>query len=634
MNFRSNPVTIITIALNILVYAILALQQKSWLMMSGADSVAILNAGANFNPLTLDGEPWRIFTCMFLHFGIVHLAVNMYALYNLGTWLEPAIGHTRFAILYVICGLASSLLSLFINTYFNSAGASGAIFGLYGFYLGAEVISTYHDWEKLKNVLINFGIFVVVNTVIGIQASVDHAAHIGGAVAGFIIAVLHVKFQVLRSAGAMGALMVAFPLILFAVPKDQVAYYKIFQRVLDQEQLTNELLTARQDEALRDSLVNAGYEWNHIRLDLKELSRVPADVAQDTATLAQYVQLRIHENNYRIKLLEQSYIYLDSIDVLHARFDSLPPIRRSLNYRIGKKEQQPKPDTTQQQASSLRQVRVFYDNDWKETDNRLEAKYYRIGTRDSLDRWQGRVSDHFINGDIQMKGEYTDGLHDGVFIYYSDHRTYTSAGRYEKERYAGKWETFHWNGKKESETFYDSRTFTRTMWDSLGTEQVSNGNGEYKSWYSNGNLKEEGKYHNGQRRGDFYGYYSNGKPYYREFYENNVLSSGESVGRDGRRFVYDGLSQLPMPVSGMLKYKDYVEKNKRTPLNPRETGTVKVLFMAGTDGSVWDFAILQSVSPFCDREAIRLIREGEKWRPALLHGQEKITSQGYMEVSF
>ena len=67
---------------------------------------------------------------------------------------------------------------------------------------------------------------------------------------------------------------------------------------------------------------------------------------------------------------------------------------------------------------------------------------------------------------------------------------------------------------------------------------------------------------------------------------------------------------------------------------PSRHGKVKVIFSVGVDGSTWNHTILQSVSPECDREAIRLVIDGPAWRPALLHGQEKIPTQGYVEVEF
>ena len=105
--------------------------------------------------------------------------------------------------------------------------------------------------------------------------------------------------------------------------------------------------------------------------------------------------------------------------------------------------------------------KVYYDGQWKETDDLMSAKFFRVGQKDSLGRWQGSVIDHFKDGEIQMKGKYQKDMKDGVFIYYSNRRTYESAGRYEKEQAVGKWENFHWNGALRSEIFYGDEIFYR-----------------------------------------------------------------------------------------------------------------------------------------------------------------------------
>ena len=236
MNQRA-PVTIGIIAVNVIVFAILAWQLKSLMMNTHVDSIAILHAGANLNPLTLGGEPWRIITSMFLHFGIIHLVMNMYALWSLGNLLEPGIGSIRLLLLYFITGVVAGMASLVFNVFISSAGASGAIFGLYGYVLGAQLVDSHRDMKKLQPVLINFLIFVVVNVFVTNVFNVDLAGHIGGCVAGLILAVCHFKLNVFRDKIQMAILLVALPFILFLLPKDQVNYYNLFQRVLKEEKL-------------------------------------------------------------------------------------------------------------------------------------------------------------------------------------------------------------------------------------------------------------------------------------------------------------------------------------------------------------------------------------------------------------
>jgi membrane associated rhomboid family serine protease/antitoxin component YwqK of YwqJK toxin-antitoxin module len=633
MNFR-HPVTIGIISLNVVAFGILAWQLQSIMMNGSAAAVGILRAGANLNPLTLGGEPWRLVTSMFLHFGILHLAVNMFGLYSLGRFLEPAIGSVRLIILYMICGIAAGVASLQFNVFVISAGASGAIFGLYGYYLGVELIGTLKDWEKLRVVLINFVIFVVINGMIAGQFNVDVSGHIGGAVAGLIIAFCHFRLHILRSKVQMGAILVALPFTLFFLPQGQVNYYKLFQRVLKTEKATQNLYNqSLNDAALADSLVAIKSQWDSLGHTFAAIGNVPSSVADDTTNLSRYVAIREKETEYRIAFFREEYIYIDSIESINEELANIQKLKHHLNYELTIEDEIQEDTIRQQHAIESKQVQAFYDKNWKEIPDSSNASFYRIGTRDSLGRWQGQVRDYFINGDLQMRGQYTNDLRNGIFIYYSDHSTYSSAGRYAKENAVGKWKNFHWNGKPESEVFHGPDYFLNYAWDSLGVVQVSGGNGEYKKYYSDGTLREKGNYVQGKREGFWFGYHPDGKPYYKELYEHNRLVNGVSENVNGKRFVYDQLSELPFPEIGMANYRKYLEENKKV-LSPMKHGVVKVIFNVGVDGSLWDFVILEGISPSLDKEAIRLIREGPAWRPAVLHGDQKIQSQAYMVVSF
>ena len=99
--------TYILIGINVVVFAWLAFQQQDLMMSGNADVLAIIRAGANLNPLTLGGQPWRVISSMFLHFGIIHLLVNMYALFVLGRLLEPALGSGRFLLVYFLRQIAT-----------------------------------------------------------------------------------------------------------------------------------------------------------------------------------------------------------------------------------------------------------------------------------------------------------------------------------------------------------------------------------------------------------------------------------------------------------------------------------------------------------------------------------------------
>lgn len=150
----------------------------------------IIKWGSNFTPYTLGGEWWRLFTCVFEHIGIIHLLFNMYALLYIGVMLEPLLGSIRFGAAYIATGIISSVTSLWWHDVTNSAGASGAIFGMYGLF-GALLLTNLIKKSARNSMLSSIGVFVVYNLVYGMKSGIDNAAHIGGLVSGFVIGFIY-----------------------------------------------------------------------------------------------------------------------------------------------------------------------------------------------------------------------------------------------------------------------------------------------------------------------------------------------------------------------------------------------------------------------------------------------------------
>ena len=150
------------------------------------DNYTLLIFGANVDTLTKNGDYYRLFTSMFLHIGILHLLCNMYSLYIIGKEVENVFGKVKYLIIYLLSGIAGSILSLAFNHNTICAGASGAIFGL----LGAFLYFGYYYRTYLGATLTRSIIPVIVlNLIIGFTSSgIDNAAHIGGLVGGILIA--------------------------------------------------------------------------------------------------------------------------------------------------------------------------------------------------------------------------------------------------------------------------------------------------------------------------------------------------------------------------------------------------------------------------------------------------------------
>lgn len=180
------PVTRLLVVINLLVFAaMLAGGAGLW---HSSNSVQ-LAWGANFGPATQDGEWWRLGSAMFLHFGAVHLTLNLWALWDAGQLVERMYGHGRFACIYFASGLAGNLLSLVAHKGLAiSGGASGAIFGIYG----ALLVFMWRERGNLHPREFRWFFwgaagFAAASLVLGLLITgIDNAAHIGGFVTGIL----------------------------------------------------------------------------------------------------------------------------------------------------------------------------------------------------------------------------------------------------------------------------------------------------------------------------------------------------------------------------------------------------------------------------------------------------------------
>jgi len=149
-----------------------------------------LFAGNN-GAATTDGEWWRLLTSMFAHYGLMHLLLNMWALLNVGPFLERLLGRTLFWLIYLAGGVEGGLLSIAWNRdRVWSAGASGAVFGLYGAVLGWLLREKHGLPRKLyRPMLISSLLFAALNIFFGLsRPGIDNACHLGGFTTGFILA--------------------------------------------------------------------------------------------------------------------------------------------------------------------------------------------------------------------------------------------------------------------------------------------------------------------------------------------------------------------------------------------------------------------------------------------------------------
>lgn len=155
---------------------------------------SLILLGANNRGLVLNGEVFRLIANAFLHGSVIHLAVNMYSLWIIGTQVETYLGKVKFFIIYILSALMGSLFSIIFYENSLSVGASGAIFGL----MGALLYFGYHYRLYLSNALTSQIIpIIIINLFLGFTMSgIDNGAHIGGLIGGYLATmIVGVKYK-------------------------------------------------------------------------------------------------------------------------------------------------------------------------------------------------------------------------------------------------------------------------------------------------------------------------------------------------------------------------------------------------------------------------------------------------------
>jgi rhomboid protease GluP len=267
------PATSVLVAINVVVYAGCALQSLKTGVGSPMDFDAYMLVpwGADFGPLTLDGQWWRILTSMFVHGGLIHVGANMWCFWDIGRLAERIYGRWKFVILYLLTGLASSVASLAMHPTTVSVGASGAIFGVAGtlvfpFYRKRVVLPP----QALKAILRSLVTFIGVNLLIGSAIPmIDNAAHMGGLLAGLLLGALVTKLAASRdelSALFPRLTVVSVVLIGFAFAGVQRLHQGAIAEQRGYYELERGNLTAAQEDAKKALAKNPNSVLAHLTL--------------------------------------------------------------------------------------------------------------------------------------------------------------------------------------------------------------------------------------------------------------------------------------------------------------------------------------------------------------------------------
>lgn len=314
-------ITPILVHLNILIFIIMALTGVN---IVSPDNDSLLLWGANFRPLTLEGEWWRLLTNCFIHIGIIHLLMNMYALVYIGMLLEPFLGRLRFLVAYLLTGIAASAVSLWWHDLTISAGASGAIFGMYGVFL-ALLTTNLIEATARKAMLSSIGIFVGYNLLFGLKGGIDNAAHIGGLISGIAIGyavIPSLKKPELRQLRSLTLLIPALLILTGSflvyknLPNSAAQYDQAIKEFSSLEKEALELYSFPDntpDSVYLSSIKNKGIpNWNASLKLMDELGKsdLPKPLKERVTLLHSYCELRLKSYELIYKsLTEQSQQY-------------------------------------------------------------------------------------------------------------------------------------------------------------------------------------------------------------------------------------------------------------------------------------------------------------------------------------
>ena len=306
-------ITKLLIITNILVFIAMLIDGAGlWHSPNGVQ----LSWGANFGPATQDGEWWRLGSAMFLHFGVLHLVLNLWSLWDAGQLVERMYGHLRFTTIYLISGLSGNLLSLVIHgNVAVSGGASGAIFGIYGalitFLWRERTAITPHEfrwffWGAIAFTAISLSLGFIV-------PGIDNSAHIGGFFTGILLSLIFSSsinanaLPIKATITSASILIFAITLLILNIPtakyrwSDELLLRKEIEEFSYQDQAINRswleiMHEGKQDNASTDGLAN------HIDSAISEryeesfekLSQLPSNPALPSATklenILKYVQ--------------------------------------------------------------------------------------------------------------------------------------------------------------------------------------------------------------------------------------------------------------------------------------------------------------------------------------------------------
>ncbi len=308
---RMTPRVFVTwalVAANVAVFAIMIATGVDFMSPTVA---SLLTWGADFAPKTLGGEWWRMITCTFVHIGVFHILMNMIVLADAGRLVERLLGNAGFAAMYLASGIGGSLASLWWSPDVVSAGASGAVFGVYGALIAVIVREGKSiPRVRLERLTRSAAGFVIYNVLYGARIKgIDMAAHFGGLATGFLCGLAlarPIRASERTSWPNVAGVMALAAVLLFGGPRLLPHARADAQAELERFEQVEKDCFDRYNGALKDvrehRLDPAGLAdriekevlppWQEARRRIEALADLPPEVAARMAKIVEYMKKR------------------------------------------------------------------------------------------------------------------------------------------------------------------------------------------------------------------------------------------------------------------------------------------------------------------------------------------------------
>ncbi len=635
------PATIIICFILLTVFVAMVLNGISIINPSITD---LLNWGALFAPFVEKGEWWRLISSSFLHFGIIHLSVNVISLFVLGREFELRYGSFLFLLLYISGIVVSAAGSLYWNLFSVTTGASGAIMAIAGAQMMGLLLV--NDFDRKSRIVAFTHLFfgVLLNVLLGFYIKfIDNYAHISGILWGVSFGLIafpgRVKTIFQQSVRVLAVVLMCISLLFILAINPtpyRYWYYTMFNSFISNDAQTVELLNsnARPEDPLVSmaGIKEASDVWQKNLDMLRLFDSPPKELKPDISILTDVFHLRNSSLDFMKKYITTGdLVFIDSIQIRNEEIKNLPP----LTYWLSFENHALKNDSSNHDAPTF-PVTIWYDSSWTVT-SKEHAVFYREGNQDEFGNTQGKVTDYYLSGQIQMKGTYFNNLENGIFFYYNENGTYSSYGNYELGRKTGEWIYLSNEGRKLNETTYtDNSELVKNSWDLEGIPGVINGEGVMSNFYDDGVLFEKGMITNGQKSGEWRGFTEKSLPYYLEKYLNGDIVVGESFDTSGNQYLYHSITEYPIPIGGDSLLKKYLAEHITYPAKAKEINLHRDAVIELTvDGN----GVLLNVEPLtrigygCDEEALKVLRHWRGFNGGKFRGQPA-TLKRYVFVAF